>query len=102
MTYSRRIRLAPIRVAHALAPAIVLLAFAVVPAFAIVHTCAPIATGVNASDKKARGAAAVGKGIDSPDGTKDGASDVHAPLPAQGTANSGSNSPGSPEGTCPT
>ena len=38
MTYSRRIRLAPIWVAIALALAIVLLAFAVVPAFADVDT----------------------------------------------------------------
>jgi len=41
MTYSRRIRLSPIWVAIALALAIVLLAFAVVPAFAIMDPNVP-------------------------------------------------------------
>ena len=42
MTYSRRIRLAPMWVALALALAIVLLAFAAVPAFAHVHGITPL------------------------------------------------------------
>ena len=42
MTYSRRIRLSPMWVAIALALAIVLLAFAAVPAFAHVHGITPL------------------------------------------------------------
>ena len=42
MTYSRRIRLSPMWVALALALAIVLLAFAAVPAFAHVHGITPL------------------------------------------------------------
>ena len=42
MTYSRRIRLSPMWVAIALALAIVLLAFAAVPAFAHVHGVTPL------------------------------------------------------------
>ena len=42
MTYSRRIRLSPMWVALALALAIVLLAFAAVPAFAHVHGVTPL------------------------------------------------------------
>ena len=46
MTYSRRIRLSPMWVALALALAIVLLAFAAVPAFADVHLVSQAGCGV--------------------------------------------------------
>ena len=84
MTYSRRIRLSPIWVAIALALAIVLLAFAAVPAFAIVHPCAPIGEGVNRSGGSAGGVAGFAGSSNSPEGP---------PFPAQGGEKSGENSP---------
>ena len=59
MTYSRRIRLSPMWVAIALALAIVLLAFAAVPAFADVHGvsqagCGAAASGGNAGATQSR------------------------------------------------
>lgn len=71
MTYSRRIRLAPIWVAIALALAIVLLAFAVVPAFAIMDPNVP----ADECSGNSAGGAAFGKGV----GTG-GASGVGAPV----------------------
>ena len=80
MTYARRIRLAPMWVALALALAIVLLAFTVVPAFAIVDTVTPICTGEAASNEAAGGKASGANSTGSP---------VGPPFPAQGGARSG-------------
>ncbi|MCH8875589.1 MAG: hypothetical protein IIA89_02050 [Chloroflexi bacterium] len=57
MTYSRRIRLSPMWVALALALAIVLLAFAAVPAFAHVHGITPLNDCGQANDNAGGNAA---------------------------------------------
>ena len=77
----------------ALLLAALILAFAVVPAFAIVHPRAPICEGKTNSGGAAGGVAGFGAS---------GNSDKGPPFPAQGEANSGENSPANGSDTdCP-